>query len=78
MILELPALQLHGSTATHPTRGLGLKPAHSLHLIVAMAVNFSTAFDTVDHIELLSSIHDSTMDANSITWLRTYLPASCS
>ena len=45
-----------------------------------MAVNFSKAFDTVDHTALLRSIHESTMDANAVQWLGTYLrgrAASC-
>ena len=47
---------------------------------VAMAVDFSKAFDTVDHTSLLRIIHESTMDDNTIRWLCTYLrgrTASC-
>ena len=47
---------------------------------VVMAVDFSKAFDTVDHTALLRSIHESTMDANTVRWLCTYLrgrTASC-
>ena len=51
------------------------------HRTVAMAVDFSKAFDTVDHTDLLQSIHESTMDPNTVRWLCTYLrgrTASCS
>ena len=51
------------------------------HRTVAMAVDFSKAFDTIDHTNLLSAFHNSTMDANTIRWLCTYLrgrTASCS
>ena len=47
---------------------------------VAMAVDFSKAFDTVNHTSLLRSIHESSMDANTVRWLCTYLrgrTASC-
>ena len=47
---------------------------------VAMAVDFSKAFDTVNHFSLLRSIHESTMDANTVRWLCCYLrgrTASC-
>ena len=47
---------------------------------VTMAVDFSKAFDTVDHTSLLRSIHESTMDANTVRWLCSYLrgrTASC-
>ena len=47
---------------------------------VAMAVDFSKAFDTVDHTTLLRSLHESSMEANTIRWLCTYLrgrTASC-
>ena len=40
---------------------------------VAMAVDFSKAFDTVDHTSLLRIIHESTMDDNTIRWLCTYM-----
>ena len=46
-----------------------------------MAVDFSKAFDTVDHIVLLSCLLDTTMDSNSIRWICAYLrgrTASCS
>ena len=48
---------------------------------VVMAVDFSKAFDTVDHIVLLSCLLDTTMDSNSIRWICAYLrgrTASCS
>ena len=47
---------------------------------VAMAVDFSKAFDTVDHTALLRMIHESSMSANTVRWLCTYLrgrTASC-
>ena len=40
---------------------------------VAMAVDFSKAFDTVNHTALLRSLLNSTMDANTVRWLCTYL-----
>ena len=46
-----------------------------------MAVDFSKAFDTVDHVALLSCLLDSSMDSNSIRWICAYLrgrTASCS
>ena len=38
-----------------------------------MAVDFSKAFDTVDHNALLSCLQETSMDANTVRWLRTYL-----
>ena len=38
-----------------------------------MAVDFSKAFDTVNHTTLLSDIHNTTMEHNTIRWLTTYL-----
>ena len=38
-----------------------------------MAVDFSKAYDTVNHFSLLRSIHESAMDANIIRWLCSYL-----
>ena len=46
-----------------------------------MAVDFSKAFDTVDHTTLLSSLPTTTLPPNDIRWLFTYLrgrTASCS
>ena len=40
---------------------------------VAMALDFSKAFDTVNHIFLLKQILNTTLDNNSIRWLSTYL-----
>ena len=48
---------------------------------VVMAVDFSKAFDTVDHIALLNCLLNSTIDSNSIRWVCSYLrgrTASCS
>ena len=48
---------------------------------VVMAVDFSKAFDTVDHMALLSCLLDTTLDSNSIRWICAYLrgrTASCS
>ena len=36
---------------------------------VAMAVDFSKAFDTVNLTSLLPCIHESSMDANTVRWL---------
>ena len=47
---------------------------------VAMAGDFSKAFDTVNHFSLHCIIHESNMDANDIRWLCSYLrggTASC-
>ena len=47
---------------------------------VAIAVDFSKAFDTVNITSLLRSIHESSMDANTVRWLCSYLrgrTASC-
>ena len=47
---------------------------------VVIAVDFSKAFDTINHTALLGSIHESSMDANTVRWLCTYLrgrTASC-
>ena len=58
----------------------GFKQPCTLLWTVAMAVDFSKAFDTVNHTSLLRSIHESSMDANTIRWLCTYLrgrTASC-
>ena len=40
---------------------------------VAMAIDFSKAFDTVNHTALIRSLLNSTMDHNTIRWLCTYL-----
>ena len=40
---------------------------------VAMAVDFSKAFDTVSHTAIIRSLLDSTMDPNAVRWLCTYL-----
>ena len=48
---------------------------------VAMAVDFSQAFDTVNHTTLLCKLLDTTLPPNDIRWLFTYLrgrTASCS
>ena len=48
---------------------------------VTMAVDFSQAFDTVDHTTLLSDLPNTTLPPNEIRWLFTYLrgrTASCS
>ena len=48
---------------------------------VAMAVDFSQAFDTVNHTTLLRNLHTTTLPPNDIRWLFTYLrgrTASCS
>ena len=48
---------------------------------VTMAVDFSQAFDTVDHTALLRDLPNTTLPANDIRWLFTYLrgrTASCS
>ena len=48
---------------------------------VIMAVDFSKAFDTVNHTALLRSLSHSTLDSNTIRWLCTYLrgrTVSCS
>ena len=45
-----------------------------------MAVDFSKAFDTVDHTALLDIVNDSNIDSNTTRWLCTYLrgrTASC-
>ena len=34
-----------------------------------MAVDFSKAFDTVDHMALLSCLLDTSLDSNSIRWI---------
>ena len=47
---------------------------------VMMAVDFSKAFDTVDHNALLRTLQECGMEANTVRWLRTYLrgrTASC-
>ena len=46
-----------------------------------MAVNFSKAFDTVDHTALLGCLFKGSMDSNSIRWISSYLrgrTSSCS
>ena len=48
---------------------------------VVMAVDFSKAFDTVDHTTLLDCLLNSSIDSNSIRWICSYLrgrTASCS
>ena len=40
---------------------------------VIIAVDFSKAFDTVKHTALLRSLSRSTLDSNTIQWLRNYL-----
>merc|ERR1712030_295846 len=40
---------------------------------VSMAVDFSKAFDTVNHTTLLTDIHNTNMEHNTIRWLTTYL-----
>ena len=48
---------------------------------VVMVVDFSKAFDAVDHVVLLSCLLDNTMGSNSIRWICAYLrgrTASCS
>ena len=48
---------------------------------VTMAVDFSQAFDTVNHTALLRDLPNTTLPANDIRWLFTYLrgrTASCS
>ena len=47
---------------------------------VVMAVDFSKAFDRVDHNALLRILQECGMEANTVRWLRTYLrgrTASC-
>ena len=41
--------------------------------IVVMAVDYSKAFDTVNHTALIRSLLYSSMDANTVRWLCTYL-----
>ena len=40
---------------------------------IAMALDFSKAFDTVNHTSLLKQLLNTTLDNNSIRWLSTYL-----
>ena len=80
----------HGYRAKRSTTTALLPLAHQVasginqnrppHRTVATAVDFSKAFDTVNHTALLSDICESTMEPNTIRWLFTYLRgrmASC-
>ena len=80
----------HGYRAKRSTTTALLPLAHQIasginqnrppHRTVATAVDFSKAFDTVNHTALLSDICESTMEPNTIRWLFTYLRgrmASC-
>ena len=83
----LPHIKLsdsqHGFRAGHSTTSALLPLVHQIatgfnqhypiHRTVSMAVDFSKAFDTVDHTQLLSDIHNSTIPHNVIRWLTTYL-----
>ena len=40
---------------------------------VAMAIDFSKAFDTVNHTKLIDSISQTTLHSNTVRWLSTYL-----
>ena len=51
----------------------GLNQTSPIHRTVSMAVDFSKAFDTVNHTTLLTDIHNTTMAHNTIRWLSTYL-----
>ena len=92
--LILPHLQTkdsqHGYRAKRSTTTALLPLAHRIasginqirppHRTVATAVDFSMAFDTVNHTALLSDICESTMEPNTVRWLFTYLRgrmASC-
>ena len=51
----------------------GFNQHYPIHRTVAMAVDFSKAFDTVNHTKLLTDIHNTNMTHNTIRWLTTYL-----
>ena len=51
----------------------GLNHHNPIRGTVSMAVDFSKAFDTVNHTILLTDIHNTNMDHNTIRWLTTYL-----
>ena len=51
----------------------GFNQHYPIHRTVSMAVDFSKAFDTVNHTRLLTDIHHTTMPHNAIRWLTTYL-----
>ena len=51
----------------------GFNQHYPIHRTVSMAVDFSKAFDTVNHTHLLTDIHNTTMTHNTIRWLTTYL-----
>ena len=51
----------------------GLNHHNPIRRTVSMAVDFSKAFDTVNHTTLLTDIHNTNMEHNTIRWLTTYL-----
>ena len=51
----------------------GLNQNYPIHRTVSMAVDFSKAFDTVNHTILLSDINNTNMEHNTVRWLTTYL-----
>ena len=51
----------------------GLNQHYPIHRTVSMAVDFSKAFDTVNHTTLLSDIYNTDMQHNTVRWLTTYL-----
>ena len=73
----------HGFRAGHSTVtallplvnqvAMGLNQNYPIHRTVSMAVDFSKAFDTVNHTILLSDINNTNMEHNTVRWLTTYL-----
>ena len=51
----------------------GLNQNYPIHRTVSMAVDFSKAFDTVNHTVLLSDLNNTNMEHNTLRWLTTYL-----
>ena len=51
----------------------GFNQQYPIHRTLSLAVDFSKAFDTVNHIALLTDISSTSMEHNSVRWLTTYL-----
>ena len=64
------------TTALHPLVNqiaTGLNQNYPIHRTVSMAVDFSKAFDVVNHTALLSDIASTPLKHNTIRWVTTYL-----